>query len=134
MTPEGLNTQQVHGQDLPDHAFMGGANGIGGFRHPQQTGVLKQASMHIFQCRQQRSAIRRTGHDHHHQPAAQDADDNLANSRLRDSPQLVGVGNVDNRKGDNGAGIAGELESVGHVVGIHCAGPGTERNPRRNAE
>ena len=30
----GLDTQQVHGQDLANHALMGGADGIRRLRHP----------------------------------------------------------------------------------------------------
>ncbi len=48
VAPERLNAQQIHGQDLPDHPFMGGADLIGGIRLPQQARVLKQTGMHRF--------------------------------------------------------------------------------------
>ncbi|SQC40777.1 Uncharacterised protein [Klebsiella pneumoniae] len=50
VAPEGLDTQQVHGQDLANHALMGGANGIRRLRHPQQAGVLQQPACMVFRA------------------------------------------------------------------------------------
>ncbi len=50
VAPEGPDTQQVHGQDLANHALMGGANGIRRLRHPQQAGVLQQPGVHGFRA------------------------------------------------------------------------------------
>ena len=86
VAPEGLDAQQVHGQDLANYAFMGGADSIRRFRYPQQTGVLQQAGVHGFQSRQQVAAIGGAGQDHHHQPAAQDPDDDFADARLGNHP------------------------------------------------
>ncbi|STT73181.1 Uncharacterised protein [Klebsiella pneumoniae] len=66
VAPEGLDTQQVHGQDLANHALMGGANGIRRLRHPQQAGVLQQPGVHGFQGRQQVAAVGGAWQDHHH--------------------------------------------------------------------
>ncbi len=65
VTPEGLDAQQVHGEDLANHAFVSGADGISRLWHPQQAGVLQQPGVHGFQGRQQVAAVGGAGQDHH---------------------------------------------------------------------
>ena len=134
VAPERLNTQQVHGQDLADNALVCGADSVGRDRLPQQTGVLQQSRMHIFERRQQGAAVGGAGQDHHHQATAQNTDNHLAYARLRYLPQFGGIDHINNRKGNDGAGIAGKLESIGDVVGIHRACPGTKRQPARHSK
>ncbi|MNP70649.1 hypothetical protein D3C76_1669100 [compost metagenome] len=43
MAPEGLNSQQVHGEDLADNALVGGTHPQADFRLPQHGGVFQQA-------------------------------------------------------------------------------------------
>lgn len=134
VTPEGLDAQQVHGEDLANHAFVSGADGISRLWHPQQAGVLQQPGVHGFQGRQQVAAVGGAGQDHHHESAAEDPNDDFADARLSDHPKFVAVADVNHRKRDDGAGIAGKLKGVGHVVGEQRAGPGAQRQPAGNTE
>ncbi|MNV94187.1 hypothetical protein D3C71_1889620 [compost metagenome] len=49
VTPEGLYTQQVHGEDLTNHIFMCVANGRGVFTVDQQHGMVQEFGVHLFQ-------------------------------------------------------------------------------------
>ena len=73
VAPERLNAQQVHGENLADHRFMGGAHLINLGRLQQQPGVLQQARVHLLQRGDQRLAVRGARQHHHHKSGAQDA-------------------------------------------------------------
>ena len=134
MAPERLNTQQIHRQDLSYHLFMREADLIAGIRLPEQARVLKQPGVHGLEGGDKRGAVGGAGEDHHHKSAAEDPDNHFADARLCNIPQLGGIEHIHHREGNNGGGIARQLESVGDVVGEMGAGPGTASQPCRHAQ
>ena len=134
VAPEGLNAQQIHGQDLTDDALVGAADGVGGHRLPQHIGMLKQTRVHIFQRGKQRAAVGGAGQNHHHQPAAQNTDDHFTNACLSYLPQFSRVDHVNDRESNDGAGVARQLEGVGDIIAVHRAGPGAKIQPARHRE
>ncbi|CCK02420.1 hypothetical protein BN129_967 [Cronobacter sakazakii 701] len=132
MAPERLNAQHIERQHLRNHALMGGADGVGGLRFPQQTGVLQQTRLHFAQRAEKRHAVGLARHHHHHQATAQNADDHFADARLGDIPELCGFNRIDQRKSDDGGGISGKLKGVGGVVMKIARNPGAEREPQRH--
>ena len=90
--------------------------------------------MHGFEGGDKRGAVGCAGEDHHHEAAAEDPDNHFTNARLGNIPQLGGVEHVNHRKGDDGGGIARQLECVGDVIGKMGAGPGTAPQPCGHAQ
>ncbi|MNC01507.1 hypothetical protein D3C75_488570 [compost metagenome] len=134
VAPEGLNAQQVHGQDLGDHFLMGLANRIVAVGLPQQAGMFQQSGVHALKSTDQGGAIRSAGQDHHHHPAAEYPDNDLADAGLSNIPQLGDIQNIDHRKGNDCGSVTRQLKGIGDVIGKVGAGPGTDPEPRRHAE
>ena len=116
VAPDCLDAQHVQGEDLTDHPLVGGAHIGARLPEPEQLGMFQQPGLALAKGVQQGLAIGETRQDHHHQAAAEDADDHLAHPGLGDVEDMLRVGQVDAGEGDDGGGIARQGETVGDVV------------------
>ncbi len=134
VTPDSLDAQHVHGEDLADQPLVGGAHLRARLPQPEQLGMLQQAGLGLLQRLQQGLAIGGAGQDHHQQAAAEDADDHLAHPSLGDVEDVLRVGHVDAGEGDDGGGVARQRKGVGDVVLMVVGDVGAERQPERDEE
>lgn len=74
---EGLDMQQVYGQDLVNYVFMGGVNGICCFWYLQQVGVFQQLGVYGFQGCQQVVVVGGVWQDYYYQFVVEDFDDDF---------------------------------------------------------